>query len=149
MKPQGKGRLQIDVCEQCGGFFVHLGQEAAGQLEKLLRKGLENGTGGSTEEAMVSPSSGLLMKGFEFRGVHLDYCADSNSIWFDRGEYPKIFATPGKAVSKPSNGDPKNTVADVAVSSVDVVGGGVEIASDVIGGVGDFLGDLLSGLSPF
>ncbi|MGJ8634140.1 MAG: zf-TFIIB domain-containing protein [Luteolibacter sp.] len=148
LKAQGKGNLKIDFCEKCGGFFVCLGQAEALQLEKLLRKGLEAKGGEAVAQTMVSPSSGLPMKGFEFRGVHLDYCVESHSIWFDRGEYQKIFSAPGKGKGRPWNGGSESSVWDHAVTASDV-GDGLEGATDVLGSVGDFLGDLLSGIDLF
>ncbi|MFK7850549.1 MAG: hypothetical protein AB8D78_06175 [Akkermansiaceae bacterium] len=104
----------------------------------------------SNEEALSSPDTGQRMKKFVYRGVVLDYCVDSHAIWFDQGEYSKLFAPEQKAnqIKTATPTEPNSTIYNVldgATSAVDII----DVSGDLIGTVGDFVGDLISGIDIF
>ena len=144
LSPHKKGNIDIHVCQECHGFFLSLEQKSASQLEVLLQKQFTNPQSDSAIASVISPQSGHAMKRFEYRKVLLDYCADSHSIWFDRGEYSKIFAFNSTASKKIENKSDSSSwsVVDVVSAPFDVL----DVSGDIIGAVGDLVGDLISGI---
>ena len=144
LSPHKKGNIDIHLCPKCHGFLITLDQKPACELESLLQKQFANPQSNSGETAIISPSSGHAMRKFVYRNVILDYCSDSHSIWFDRGEYSKIFASDSKASkSVTTQGDSSSwNVADILIAPIDVF----DASGDIIGAVGDFVGDLISGI---
>jgi len=142
--PSKKGNMDIHCCEECGGFLVTLNQASATQLERLLQKKFLSSESHSDKERLVSPISNELMKPFQFRGVLLDYCVKSHSIWFDPDEYPKMFKLEDNRLNLIAT---KRDSDDF--STWDAVDGGLNLldsSGDFIGAVGSFIGDLLSGI---
>ena len=87
------------------------------------------------------------MRRFEYRNVLLDYCEESHSIWFDRGEYPKIFAsyTKSKKSISPQGKHSEWSAIDLVPDPVDIL----EISGSIFESVGDFVSDIISGVDPF
>jgi Zn-finger nucleic acid-binding protein len=142
LSPHKKGNIDVYSCPKCHGFLITLDQKPACELEVLLQKQFANPQSNSGEAEIISPSSGHAMRKFVYRSVILDYCADSHSIWFDRGEYSKIFALDSKT-SKSIAGQGDSTswnIADILTAPIDIL----DASGDVIGTVGDFIGDLIS-----
>ncbi len=129
-----KGSLMIFVCPECNGLFIPLGQTNAKSLNTQLGKALKiQGVFGEIE----SPSTGKPMRHFTHRGVELDYCEESHSVWFDRGEYSKIFSSP--------NSQQKSQTQSIDFEEAVTANyrpGQVFDVSDVLLGVLCFLGDL-------
>ena len=140
-----KGNINIHLCEKCRGFFLPLKQQQASQLETLLKKQFSKPLNTSSETGIISPHSGDTMKQFEYRNVLLDYCTESHAIWFDRGEYTKIFASRTPTVkSRIHQSDSKAwDVVDAVTVPMDII----DLSGEVIGAVGEFVGDLISGIS--
>ncbi len=149
LSPHQKGQLNIHLCDQCRGFSILLNQDSASQLEVLLKKHLSDRKDPSGEKSLPSPHSGSSMKEFVYRGVQLDYCEESHSIWFDRGEYTKIFTTPNK--TKKTSNNKKSSESSVwdNVDFLPDVSDVVDLSADALGTVGDFVGDLVSGIDLF
>lgn len=143
-----KGRLKIHHCTKCGGFQVCLNQFSAKALsEKLLKKIQQSNP---TENALQSPYTDEKMIHFTHRGVELDYCKESNSVWFDRGEYTKIFAaeTTGEK-SKPSMMSKAADGVEAGIDGVSFLPGIdsiIDVSSSALSGLGDFLGDFIGGI---
>ncbi len=138
--PHKKGNIDIHFCQECHGFFLPLEQKSAAQLEMLLKKQFTS----AQSDSAINPQSGSSMKRFEYRKVTLDYCPDSHSIWFDRGEYSKILAfksTKSKITGNKSDSS-SWSVVDVVSAPLDIL----DLSGDVIGAVGDLVGDLISGI---
>lgn len=133
-----KGELDVNVCNQCYGFSVSLGQDAATALAKQLRSRFASQQPQSEKDSLVSPFTGNRMSRFTYRGVELDYCAVTNSVWFDRGEYSRIFQSPEPVEKPASSGGGGFDGWDV----IDQVGNTVcvlEIAGDlVVGAISGF-----------
>ena len=146
LSPHKKGNIDIHFCQECHGFFLSLEQKSAAQLEVLLQKQFSNPKNDSGKFSVISPQSGHAMKRFEYRKVLLDYCASSHSIWFDHGEYSKIFsfdsnASKSKNIVNQSDSSSWN-VADVVTAPFDVL----DVSGELIGAVGDLVGGLISGI---
>ena len=91
---------------------------------------------------LVSPYTGETMKRFVYRGMPLDYCVSTHSVWFDQGEYTRMFGTPVKGTT------PKFNVGKTASDTwevVDNVGNSLEI----VGAVGEIALELVSGIDFF
>ena len=133
-----KGKLDVNVCSRCNGFSVLLGQEAAEALSRLLAHKIGRAESGVVSDRLPSPFTGIAMERFEYRGIALDYCNLTNSVWFDRGEYSQIFKSP-EIVSKPTS------TIDLEVDAWEVVNdvGTTFYALDV---VGDLVTDILLGV---
>ena len=133
-----KGQLDINVCSECNGFSVSLRQDAALALSKQLANRIAASQPEGGSDRLASPFTGQSMSRFTYRGVELDYCQLTSSVWFDRGEYSEIFRTP-VAVSKPVSG--AGEAAD-GWEVLDKVGTTV-FALDI---VGDLVEDVLTGI---
>ena len=124
-----------------------LEQEAASKIEAQL-KGHFSRLGDTGQESPPVPSdSDSSMKGFVYRGVHLDYCIENHAIWFDRGEYTKIFAansTGKKSLSK-EEGQSAWDSLDIVSIPLDII----EISGDVFEGLGGFIADAVSSVDIF
>ena len=148
-----KGRLEINSCPQCNGFSVVLSQEAASflnaQLSKKLNQAPDSQPALKKQELLGSPYTGMAMRPFSYRGIVLDYCAATHSVWFDPNEYAKIFGALGKSSCNSSS--PSSTHSsgmsqrDRAAGVFDGVMGGI----DVFDIVGDLVSDLVSGADVF
>ena len=91
------------------------------------------------DDELRSPFTGHLMKRFKYREVELDYCEFTDSVWFDRGEYSKMFQSPEGA--KRMKGVGQDVVDSVGVGEIaDSV---ADVALD-FSMVGEFVGDFLS-----
>lgn len=97
-----KGELSINSCPLCFGFSVLLGQDAAHNLEAQLRRAISLDDPRVPVEVLKSPYNGQEMKRFTYRGVQLDYCPVTHSIWFDRGEYSRMFQSPTHSSEPPT-----------------------------------------------
>lgn len=89
------GRIDSHICPQCAGLFVELDQEGAPTLsrENVNPKERERIIGDGNI-AILSPANGKPMEAFLYRGVEIDYCEESNAIWFDPGEIEKARLKP-------------------------------------------------------
>ena len=135
-----KGRLEVNVCEVCNGFSVLLRQDAAGALEKQLHSSFSKSAGGNELETLRSPYTGNPMRRFLYRGIQLDYCQETHSLWFDQGEYSKMFRSPeSKASSLKSGASEVNSkaweVIDSASNSIDMIEVIGEVLSQIVSGV--------------
>jgi len=156
-----KGHLDIHQCPTCHGFFVSLSQEQAESLHNVLNKYLSVPIPESQQESLQSPQSGQVMKQISYRNVIIDYCEDSHSLWFDPGEYNKIFSPKASSSSSPKqllrNTPSKretatDAVGDVLLSGIDpisVIGDITEFTGNSLGNLGDFVGDFVSGIDLF
>ncbi len=147
LTPHQKGKMSIHLCEECSGFFVSLDQKSAKRLESLLQRSFSKTDKTTKEPKLFSPYSDSAMHQFKYRGIQLDYCKDTHSIWFDRDEYPKVFGTQSKTTLKSANSAPISVldIVDSVISPLDVL----EISASVVEGIGDFVGDLVSGIDVF
>lgn len=82
--------FKINFCKSCQGFQVSLHQEKARELKELIVENFQSALLPQIAWKLRSPSSTSLMKRFCLKGTELDYCEQSNSVWFDFGEYNKI-----------------------------------------------------------
>jgi Zn-finger nucleic acid-binding protein len=139
-----KGQLEIEQCAECNGFFVNLAQRPANQLSTLLKRDISEGKRRG-DHGLISPTSGKLMQSFTYRGVQLDYCEQSHSVWFDHGEYTKMFAPAEKASRSSVRAHEKSDKVDLSFDVVD----GIEASDGVFSFVGDLVGDLVSGIDLF
>jgi hypothetical protein len=62
------------------------------------------------------------MRVFHYRGVELDYCESSNTVWLDRGELEKISRADTSRLKKENRSNPLLDGLDAAVTGVDFVG---------------------------
>ncbi len=140
------GELGIDFCPECEGFMVNLEAVGSGDWSgKVLKRLREKGKIGG----LVSPRSGQKMKTFVFNGVSLDFCEESKSVWFDRGEYEKILVRQRKVDAREKKDEvgenPLVSGADMAVT--DVVSSGVgeffSRSGEIVLSGGEFVGDCL------
>ena len=89
------------------------------------------------------------MRRFTFRGVQLDYCEAAHSVWFDRGEYAKIFTSGAEEKERPSKQYGLSMGSAVGEATAGVGAGDVlEISVEAVTRVGEFLGDLLGEIHP-
>lgn len=140
-----KGQLHIEQCSECNGFFVNLTQQAANQLSSLLKRDISADVR-NPRHGLKSPQSGEIMQCFIYRGVQLDYGEKSHSVWFDQGEYTKIFASPQPPRNLgASEGSQRSDSIDKAADLADKA----ETSVGVLGFVGDLVGDLISGIDIF
>lgn len=139
--------MSINVCEDCGGFSILLGQASAQQLEKLLRSHLSKESGKAPGFESAPPSSDPAFEPFVFRGIQLDYCRGTHSIWFDRGEYAKIFANKSEGWTKPA--ESKSSSVWDSIDLVSAPSDLLEISGSALEGLGDFVGELISGIDIF
>ncbi len=134
-----KGSLDVNVCPECNGFAVLLGQEAATALSKQLKVRIDSSEPKRYDDELRSPFTGHLMKRFKYREVELDYCEFTDSVWFDRGEYSKMFQSSEGA--KRMKGVGQDVVDSVGVG--EIVDSVADAALD-FSMVGEFVGDFLS-----
>ena len=147
LKDHKKGNLEIKYCPECSGFFVLLEQEAASKIEAQLKGHFARLHDTGQESPPVPSDSDSSMKSFVYRGVHLDYCIENHAIWFDRGEYTKIFAansTGKKSLSK-EEGQSAWDSLDIVSIPLDII----EISGDVFEGLGGFIADAVSSVDIF
>ena len=86
------------------------------------------------DEQAISPISGKPMLVLKHKGVIIDYCPDSNSVWLDSGELEKISAgTPGEKAAKQKKMKHLDTTAAEDVG--DVVGVVLEVAAEAVGAI--------------
>ncbi|MEM7600777.1 MAG: hypothetical protein AAF357_05120 [Verrucomicrobiota bacterium] len=69
------------------------------------------------------------MRVFFYRGVELDFCVATNSVWLDRGELDKISRVDVSNLHR-------NNASDSVIAGIDAALSGVDIL--------DFVGDALS-----
>lgn len=94
------GALDLHACEECGGAFVKLNQKGFPALSgKLIRPGSRPRVPIEESDRLLSPVTGQRMLVFRYRGVEIDYCAESNSIWLDPGELENAAASAPAAKS--------------------------------------------------
>ena len=139
-----KGPLDINACGECGCFSVILGQEAATSLSLQLSRSIKKHRGQARGDCLESPFTKDKMSRFLYRGVELDYCQLTNSVWFDRGEYSKIFQSPENG-SKPKPLAERSDPAKEVWETIDKAGNTV----DVLDIVGDLVSGLISGVDVF
>jgi Zn-finger nucleic acid-binding protein len=78
-------------CSECGGHFVGLDGFASSRLSSSkLNPQAKEKIELNEEHQRMSPATGKLMMLIKYRGVFIDYCEESNSIWLDQGEIEKI-----------------------------------------------------------
>ncbi|MGJ8723628.1 MAG: hypothetical protein ACSHYB_03635 [Roseibacillus sp.] len=135
--------MEVNVCDECNGFSVLLKQEAANALEAQLNKHFSKGGEGNVVATLVSPYTGEPMKRFVYREIQLDYCPATHSIWFDYGEYSRMFQGPEKVAARPTKS--VSEAGGKAWETVENVGNSI----DVLGVVGEVIGELLTGVDIF
>lgn len=83
--------FDAQVCPSCSGVFLKINEAsppafALSQLKPGQRSRIPKAQG----DLPRSPASGQPMFVFNYRGVEIDYCSASNSVWLDAGELEKI-----------------------------------------------------------
>ncbi|MGJ8674296.1 MAG: hypothetical protein ACSHX2_15300, partial [Rubritalea sp.] len=139
-----KGNLEIEYCQQCSGFSVRLEQDAAKKLEDQLTGHFSSPQTKNSKVGLSSPHTNSSMKSFKYRGVLLDYCSESHSIWFDKGEYSKIFAssTQTEKTVKKESSDGGWSVLDIVAAPIDII----DISGSILDTLGDIVSDITSGI---
>lgn len=95
-------RIDSYICPQCAGLFVDLDQKSAPALSHSnINPGERKRITADGENPVLSPSTGKPMVPFLYRGVEVDYCEESNAVWFDPGEIERAELKP-----KPTQGSP-------------------------------------------
>jgi Zn-finger nucleic acid-binding protein len=107
-------------CPKCNGFSFELGGSDRLSFDPVQLKAAAWESAG--EGALMSPSSGRPMRVFHYRGVELDYCESSNTVWLDRGELEKISRADTSRLKKENRSNPLLDGLDAAVTGVDFVG---------------------------
>ena len=133
-----KGSLEVNQCDVCNGFSVLLTQAAAEAMEKQLNGPISRTGEGDGVMTLVSPYTGETMKRFLYRGLPLDYCAATHSVWFDQGEYARMFQAPTKKSSS------KLITAGDATSQAWEFVDDAGTTFEVLGFVGEVVVELLS-----
>lgn len=126
------------ICPHCHGILI--------QQSDLLHKAalLDIATPQTDAQSVdqrngsaISPHTGKAMRSEKFKGVTLDYCDASKSVWLDKGELEKIVAQMrkyrGRDVLPPSDSvdwwdafDTLEFVGEIGSATVEVIGGVVE-----------------------
>lgn len=120
-------------CPTCQGHFVSITREKLqGVSLSQLNPKLTPCALSSNEEALLSPKSGKPMKRFIFKGIQLDYCEDSNSVWMDKGELDSI-AKKMISINKKQNKQ-KSSKHNIRENAGDGV---LDVVLDIIGGLFD------------
>jgi len=120
-------------CPRCNGVSIELrGNDQLSFDPVMLKAAAWDSAENGATEILISPKSGELMRVFHYRGVELDYCAASNSVWLDRVELEKISRA---YLSKLKREMPKNHFLE----GLDIALGGV----DFVGFIGEAIGSLI------
>lgn len=142
LKLHKKGRLEIHHCSKCCGFQVCLNQFPVKNLSNQLHKEIAGSVLSKVGGALESPYAESSMKRFIYRDVSLDYCEETNSVWFDQGEYTKIFKNPQSLKkSKLDTSEIHNALdgSDFFPSTWDITDI-TSITGDIFDSLGDFFG---------
>lgn len=129
------GGRQCFCCPECRGYFIDLcGSKVAGvDLTKLNPKVVAKAFCQSGE-TLISPASGVAMQYFEYKGIKLDYCESTHSIWMDHGEFERILRYSNQKIKKEESSIGSN-ILDVAEAAAG--DGVIEFIGDAIGGLFD------------
>jgi len=83
--------FDAQVCPGCSGLFLKINEDAPSVFShSQLKPGQRSRIPKAVSDLPRSPASGQPMIVFKYRGVEIDYCASSHSVWLDAGELEKI-----------------------------------------------------------
>jgi Zn-finger nucleic acid-binding protein len=133
--------LKVDYCPQCLGVFVPLGQVGFPALcSSEIRPSEREEILLPQDGSRPSPFDGKPMRVFHYRGVEIDYCPGSDSVWLDAGELEKLvhLAKPqppasSKGLSRDWRHNPFIDGIDAALTSIDVL----DLLGEAIGALFD------------
>ena len=129
----------LHFCPECHGVFVRLNQEASpGISNSVIKPDQRPRVSVPVDEHALSPITGKPMMVIRHKGVIIDYCPDSNSVWLDAGELEKISSA--TSTIKDSREGSKKRVkslsdSGVSVDAGDVVGVVLEVAVEAVGAI--------------
>jgi Zn-finger nucleic acid-binding protein len=104
LEPVGGRAPGAHVCPQCGGELLELDRARGwGVSPRSLNPRSRKPLPVQRDLLALSPANGKPMVALRYRGVVIDYEAESNTVWFDPGELEKIAERKRKR-TKPQGG---------------------------------------------
>ncbi len=83
--------IDAQVCATCGGLLLKINDDKLSPFShSQLKPGQRSRIPKAVGDLPCSPASGQPMFVFKYRGVEIDYCGATNSVWLDAGELEKI-----------------------------------------------------------
>lgn len=97
LTPAQSESFDAQVCASCGGLFLKIDESKTSPFShSQLKPGQRSRIPKAVSDLSRSPASGQPMIVFKYRGVEIDYCCTSHSVWLDAGEWEKIMQKSGE-----------------------------------------------------